>query len=78
MIWLLIWIISIIVNIIVVLVFTIKEKNKVTYGSLFSFFIFGIIIAPLFTIFTLIGMIIKLYNKILDIDIMNKTLYKFK
>jgi hypothetical protein len=76
--WLLIWAASIIINTIIVLVFMKQERNEVSYGSLYSFFIFGVIIAPLFTMFVLIGGIIKLYNKILDADIMDKTIYRFK
>ena len=78
MIWLLVWVISIIINIIVVLIFTKKEKNKITYGSLLSFFICGIIIAPLLTGFILIAGAIKLYNKLIDMNIMDKTIYRFK
>ena len=78
MIWLLIWTASIIINTTIVLIHMKQEKNEVTYGSLYSFFIFGVIIAPLFTMFVLIGGIIKLYNKILDADIMDKTIYRFK
>ena len=73
-----IWAMSIIINIMVVLIFTKTEKNEITYGSLFSFFLFGVITAPLFTGFILTVGIIKLYNKILDTDTMNKTIYKFK
>ena len=76
--WLSIWIVSIIINVIVVLIFMKEERNEVTYGSLFSFFIFGVIMAPLLTMLILIGGIIKSYNKLSDMDIMNKTIYKFK
>lgn len=76
--WLLIWLISIIINIIIVLIVTKKEKGKITYGNLLSFFICGIIIAPLLTGFILIAEVIKLYNKFVDINIMDKTIYKFK
>ena len=78
MIWLSTWATSIIINIIVVLIFTKTEKNEITYGSLFSFFMFGVITAPLFTGFILTAGIIKLYNRILDTDIMNKVIYKSK
>ena len=78
MIWLLIWATSIIINIIIVLIFMKEEKNKITFGDLFSFFIFGIIVAPLLTGFILTAESIKLYNEILNTDTMNKTIYKFK
>jgi hypothetical protein len=78
MIWLLIWIASIIANIVTVLLFAKKENGKITYFGLFWFFIAGVIIAPLLTIFILIGGIIKFYNRFSNMDIMNKTIYKFK
>ena len=78
MVWLLIWITSIIINVIVVLKFTKKEKGRITCGDLFSFLVFGIIMAPLLTGFILIAGAIKLYNKLIDMNIMNKIIYKFK
>lgn len=78
MVWLLIWIVPIIINVVVTLKFIKKEKDRITYGDLFSFFVFGIIIAPLLTGFILTAGAIKLYNRLIDTNIMDKTIYKFK
>lgn len=74
----LIWLVSIIINIVAILKFTKEEKGRITYLGLLSFFVFGIIIAPLLTGIILIGAAIKFHNKLSNMDSMNKTLYKFK
>lgn len=78
MIWLLIWIVSIIINTVVTLKFKREDKGKITYADLFSFFIFGIIVAPLLTGLILVAGAIKLYNRLIDTNIMGKTIRRFK
>jgi hypothetical protein len=78
MIWLLIWTASIIINVVVTLKFKRKDKGKITYADLFYFFIFGIVVAPLLTGFILVAGTIKLYNRLIDMNIMDKTIYRFK
>lgn len=76
--WLLIWIASIIINMVVILKFIKEEKGKVVCFDLLSLFVLGIIIAPLITFCILITAVIKLYNKVCNMNIMDKTIYKFK
>lgn len=81
MVWLLIWATSIVINVIVVLIFTKKIKKDgcgITYCDLFYLFTLGIVLAPLSATYALFGMIIKLHNKISNMDTMNKVVYKFK
>lgn len=74
----LLWITSIIINVIVILKFARKEKSNITYGDLFSFFMWGIIIAPLLTGVILIVETTKLYNKLINMNIMDRIIYRFK
>ena len=77
MIMILLWIASIIINVIVILKFA-KEKSNITYGDLFSFFMWGVIIAPLLTGVILIVEATKLYNKLIGMNIMDRIIYRFK
>ena len=76
--WLLIWIILVVINTVTALIFAKKDKSEITYFDLFAFFIFGIIFAPLLTGIMLVGITIEFYNKLSIMNIMGKTIYKFK
>lgn len=72
------WTVSIIINVIMILKFAKKEKSNITYGDLFSFFMWGIIIAPSLTGVILIAEATKLYNKLIGMNIMGRIIYRFK
>ena len=72
------WLPSILINIVTILILEKRERNEVTYYDLLVFFIFGILLAPLFLCTLIIVGITRLFATLYSLKILDKVVYKFK
>lgn len=78
MMWLiLIWVISIVLNTAMIVRSMRFDRSRVTGLYLFYYVVFGTIFAPFLAFLILVGLAITLHQKLKEMEILNKTIYRF-